>query len=376
MKSRMKVLYPFIGDTVGGSHVSAILLIRHLERNVVQPQVLLHQEGLLAERLRQDDIPFKCARLPFFSSTGGRLRALLHLLGGLTATVRFLRTNCIDLVHTNDARSLVTWALPSVIAGVRLVHHQRTRFSVSRIPNAAIRLAHAVITISSYNHSSLPVSLRRKAITVPDPYETDGPLPVRADARRRLLDRLGLPVGTRLIGFVGTLQEQKRPRIFLEAAAKISAVTDEPVHFVMFGRAEPSARRTNEAYAATLGIGSRLSIAGYVPDVEDAVAGLDILLAPAVNEGFGRAVVESMLAGTPVLAADSGGHREALGRFGDESLVAADDASALAERGLALLASPQEAARLGTDMQRDARSRFSAATHAKAVAEIYAGLAG
>jgi glycosyltransferase involved in cell wall biosynthesis len=367
----MKIFFPFIGDTVGGSHVSAILLIRALKPAGYSPVVFLHQPGPLEARLRQEAIDFSSAPVPHYAPSGGRLRSLLHLCMAIPRMVGRLRQAGIGIVHTNDARSLVTWAVPCLLAGARLVHHQRTRFVVSRIPNAALALARAIITISSYNQGSLPAGFRAKAAVVLDPYETGGLAPDRAGSRQRLFGRLGLSADVALVGFVGTLQAQKRPNVFLQAAAAMLRGSDSPMHFVLYGRANSAAHQDLLRQIALLQLDGKVTVAGYVADVEAAIAGLDILLAPAVDEGFGRAVVESMLAAVPVVAADSGGHREALGADADDFLVPPDDPLALAHRALAVLAMPDRGAELGVRLRRNAEAQLSVGAHLRGVTAVY-----
>ena len=40
----------------------------------------------------------------------------------------------------------------------------------------------------------------------------------------------------------------------------------------------------------------------------------DILLVPAINEGYNRTIVESLLAKLPVIVSDSGGHKEVIAK--------------------------------------------------------------
>ena len=44
----MKILFPFLGDTVGGSHRSS-LMITSLNKEVVDPIVILRKNGKLGE---------------------------------------------------------------------------------------------------------------------------------------------------------------------------------------------------------------------------------------------------------------------------------------------------------------------------------------
>ena len=54
--------------------------------------------------------------------------------------------------------------------------------------------------------------------------------------------------------------------------------------------------------------------------IEPWMMGLDVLVVPAVREPFGRTLVEAMLCGTPVVAADDGGHREII-RHGETGFL-------------------------------------------------------
>ena len=58
--------------------------------------------------------------------------------------------------------------------------------------------------------------------------------------------------------------------------------------------------------------------------IEQWMMGLDALVVPAVRETFGRTLVEAMLCGTPVVAADDGGHREII-RHGETGFLVQPD---------------------------------------------------
>jgi len=174
-----------------------------------------------------------------------------------------------------------------------------------------------------------------------------------------------------VVSFVGTLQEQKRPFVFVEAAARIAREYPHPIAFFMFGRdgENMSARIANRAKA--LGIAAGLRCMGFRADIDRALAASDLVLAPAVNEGSGRVLVEAALAGTPVIAAASGGHGEVIADGEDGILVPPDDSRALAKAALALLADPHKRAEIAAEAQRRARVRYSAARHAAEVTALY-----
>jgi glycosyltransferase involved in cell wall biosynthesis len=75
-----------------------------------------------------------------------------------------------------------------------------------------------------------------------------------------------------------------------------------------------------EAKADRLGVADRVILAGYVPEEEkaDHFRLADRFVLPSEGEGFGLVLLESLACGTPVIASNVDGGREAVagGRFG------------------------------------------------------------
>ena len=366
-----RVLYPFVGDSIGGSHRSAALLIRALDRTSFEPVVILHREGPLGDFLNGQGIAATAANLPYYDSSSGRIAAALNIFFALPRLVKFLRAENIALVHVNDARMSVTWALAARLARRKLIVHQRTRFARSRLPTLAAMLAQRIISISWYNLTTLPTALRARAHVIANPFDTEAAPPDRERAREALLSQSGMRTDSAVVSFVGTLQEQKRPFVFVEAAARIARELPQPVSFFMFGRDGEAIAPRIANRAKALGIAAALRCMGFRADIEQALAASDLVLAPAVNEGSGRVLVEAALAGTPVIAAASGGHGEVIADGEDGVLVPPDDSRALARAALALLADPRKRAEITAEAQKRARARYSAAKHAAEVMAIY-----
>jgi glycosyltransferase involved in cell wall biosynthesis len=120
-----------------------------------------------------------------------------------------------------------------------------------------------------------------------------------------------------------------------------------------------------------LGLAEVASFAGFRADAPALLAGCDLLLAPAVNEGHGRTLIEAMMAGVPVVAAKSGGHSEIVQHERTGLLAPADDSEALANAALSLLAAPGRAKIMSQAARAWAVGKFSPAAHADAVADVY-----
>ncbi|MGH6920764.1 MAG: glycosyltransferase, partial [Geminicoccaceae bacterium] len=101
------------------------------------------------------------------------------------------------------------------------------------------------------------------------------------------------------------------------------------------------------------------------------IAACDVLLVPAVEEPFGRSLIEAMLLGTLLIAADSGGNPEII-RHGETGyLVPPDDPDAFALRTLALLEDRDARASIAANARQDAVSRFGMQRHAQSIMQIY-----
>jgi glycosyltransferase involved in cell wall biosynthesis len=90
-------------------------------------------------------------------------------------------------------------------------------------------------------------------------------------------------------------------------------------------------RAALQAQAAACGVGRRLHLIGATAEIARALAACDVLAAPSRNEGMGRALVEAMALGVPVVAAAVGGIPAVVGDGEGGRLVPAGDAAALAE---------------------------------------------
>ncbi len=109
---------------------------------------------------------------------------------------------------------------------------------------------------------------------------------------------------------------------------------------------------------------------GFVEDPLPVIAGADALLVPS-TEGFGRTIVEAMLAGTPVVARRSGAAPEILAHERTGLLYEPGDAEGLARQVEKLAAQRSEGKRIAAAAEEGARRRFDPVTFRKGLLEIF-----
>jgi 1,4-alpha-glucan branching enzyme len=168
---------------------------------------------------------------------------------------------------------------------------------------------------------------------------------------------------------VANAWSRKRPEIFLAAAARVLDALPS-ARFLIAGAFSDEERRHLLAELSAPVVG-RVEFLGFVEDRRSLFQRLDVLMVPSINEGFGRTLVEAMLAGVAVVAADSGGHREIIKHRRTGLLVPPDDVAAFAEAVCQLARDPHARRRLVVAAKVDAISSYDPYTVTRQVAEIY-----
>ncbi len=367
--ARLRVVYLDHVSRLSGGELALFDLLRAL-RHEVNAHVVLGEEGPLVQRLREDGVSVEVLpleprlrdlRRSDVRAAGLDARAVLALPPYVLQLGRRLRALRPDLVHTNSLKSALYGGLAGRLARVPVVWHLRDRISEDYLPASAVHLVHlaarllpsAVVANSRSTLKTLP-NLRHAAV-VHNPVEP----PAMAGKAE------GAPL---TVGIVGRLAPWKGQHVFLQAFATAfrgSEVRGRIVGAALFG--EEEYERTLHESARELGIAQQVEFRGFREDVWSELAEFDVLVhASGVPEPFGRVVLEGMVAGLPVVAANEGGPAELITPAVDGLLVPPGDAAALAAALELLAADPDLRRRLGEA----ARERSRAFTPERAAAEL------
>jgi glycosyltransferase involved in cell wall biosynthesis len=368
------VCFPFVGDLVGGSHLSVLGLVRNLDLARFRPLIFVqNSSSAIAALFRDNGIPVEVAPPSPALTHGARLgfTDLVRLAANFRGLSTALRRRGIDIVHTNDGRSHATWAVPARMAGTGFVWHHRASADALGLRYCAPFLADEVISVSEYAISRPWLFRARSTQVIHSPFCTlthhD-----RGAARRALTDEIGCGSEARLIGFSGVLIDRKRPLLFVDAVAALQRLRPNiPIHGVMFGEALDVTPEMIMARARALNLDNAIHVLGFRKQGARCLAGCDALLVPAIDEPFGRTLIEAMLVGTPVVATRSGGNIEALRGGSLGLLVEPEDTEAMARKLASLLDQPHFCEALTTLAGEAARARFGETRHATQIMAIY-----
>jgi len=160
-------------------------------------------------------------------------------------------------------------------------------------------------------------------------------LPSRSTARATF----NLPAAARVLGSSGELTPLAGHSVLLEAMGRL----DGPLagaHLLLVG--DGALRPVLEAQVAAGRLAGRVVFAGRTDDPRPALAAMDLFVAPSLDGGPVRPVVEAMAAGLPVIASAVGDLPELLGGGTAGLLVPVGDPEALARAIQRLAATPDQ----------------------------------
>lgn len=368
---KLRACFPFAGDTLGGSHLSTLLLMEGLKQEGIEAVAILHRtDGLLAAELRKRGISWITAPAVRIVGNGKLLPQLWGMMAAASPLAACISQERFDLVHVNDLRMQLTWAMAAKLAGAKLIWHQRSTNNSRRLGWYSM-LADAKLTISQFCLDRFSPLLAKGFQVIDNPFQTQAPRPDRSLAKARLLLEAGLPPETKIVGFVGNFMARKRPEFFVHCSRVICDRTGEKLFFPIFGEPRSEVKEQVVEAIEQRGVNHVCRIMGERFPIEPWLAACDVLLAPARDEPFGRTLVEAMLVGTPVVASDSGGHREIIKHGVNGLLVPMADVDGHAEAVLSLLRSREMAEQMAEQAYLSAIQRFSVPRHAAEIASLY-----
>jgi glycosyltransferase involved in cell wall biosynthesis len=296
------------------------------------------------------------------------LRRSVHLLHDLRAVKQIadlIRQQNYQIVHTHTAKAGILGRIAARRAGVPVVIHTYHAFGwqVAQSPQDSVlrklvtplkeqvyvaverygaSLSDALIAVADLNKREVierKVAPPEKITTIYSGIDLERFSACSTD-RNEICRRFGLDPELPIVGMIGRLSTQKAPLDFVKAA-KLVLQSLPDVQFIMVGDG-PMAQEVEEA----IGSEHRIKILGFMEDVTEIFAILDVFALASLWEGLGRALTEAMIMNVPVAATDVGGVPELVIHKETGLLSSPQDFAQLAENIIWLLNHPEEARKM------------------------------
>jgi len=341
----MKILFIHGIAEVGGAERELLLIVNHLPKYGCQPVVVCPREGPFPELLRHGCIETRSA--PFYPWR--KLLWIHRRSQNVKGLMKVLQIEKPDLVHVNDI-----WWVPQTLRALQhiekqripIVVHVRQEIECSKVKRYELDKSSLVFAVSCRVREALEaggVPGQRLRVLYSG-------LDLAKISNHGVGQEGGRPFDISseapLIGTVANLFPRKGYEVMLEALSKVLEVIPN-VHYLIIGKGNKQYEKRLKSRVNELGLGNQVHFTGFQDPVFSSLACLDVYVHPALMEGFGISVLESMAMEKPVIATKTGGLPEIVEDKRTGILVPPGNTTALARAIVALLQDSRQRAEMG-----------------------------
>ena len=298
-KVSKSIIFPFVGDSIGGSQISSIELIKLLKKKNKQVKVLIHSNGPLSDYLKKQNIGYSNIKL----LPNNFYNPFTLFFGILKCRFRYknlINKNLTKNIYTNDIRMHYFWSLYSFLFGLEHIWHQHSAFN-SRRNIIFTKFSSKILTISNFCKFSFTNEMSSRAKIIPNFFDLDLISKIRNSSKNKYFKKYKLNPNKLYVTYVGNASKQKRFNLFLDVAKKLKNRFKSKIFFLILGKNLKNLFFKND---------SSYIFFDFNYNVLELIKTSNLVVAPSINEGFGRVIVESSLLEVPILASNSGAHTE------------------------------------------------------------------
>ena len=330
-----------------GGQNQALLLLKGLHAHGHHAELVAAKKSALGERAAASGIP-----VHFVSRGTVRLPA--------SRTIRrLLRTARFDLLHANEAHAVSAAWLAGAHKRAPFVISRRVGYPIggSRIARSRYEAATRIIANSKWVAEQAAASgAPRDRLTVV--YEgTEIPPTFTPQQRQAARARWKISSDVPLLGCVGVLLADKGQEWLIRALGEIRR--EFPAAKLLLAGDGPC-RTQLESLARGHGLADAVIFAGFVKDIENVYAALDIFLLPSLFEALNNSLLAAMAYEIPSISFNRGALGEIIEDRQSGLLVEPKNVSALRDAALNILRDPMCARKIGQAGRKRIAENFSA----------------
>lgn len=350
--------------------MSILLLLKYLDRETFNPVYIIPELGPISDRLAALDVKFVAMPLKQgkLLSPSGYIRTVWNL-------TLFIRKNKIDLVICTF-ELCNQFGLPAAkLNGIPIVCHTRNIIPDFRsfwrtflhLPD--ILIANSKATADSYSPF---IRKHQKVKVVYNGVDLEEYSPsVNGNQIRK---KYGIDNDKFLIGVIGRISRPKRQDLFIKAMAEVIRIYPD-ISAVMVGETKID-RSENyleelQQMVKKVGLTDKIIFTGFVNEMKELYASIDLLVLPSQAEPFGRVLIEAMAMEKPAVATMAGGAVEIVENGVTGLLIPPDDINRLAHAIIKMYKDKQNRISMGKAGRKRVENMFSIEKNVEETQKIY-----
>ena len=304
MKSQKKklILFPCLGNSVGGSHLSTITLLKKIKITGYDYLVLLINDGILENILNENKIKYVKINIHINRSFNNLFCLLGIIIVNFKKFYKVVKIYKPHAVHTNELYMHYIWSVICWVLKTPHIWHQHSAF-YSRRNFIFSSFSSKILTVSKFCKQSFVNNMSKRAEVIYNPFDITKYQQNKIN-RNSLLKKIKLLPNKKTISFFGSDNHQKGLNLFLEIIKELDLKNKNKFNYLIVGKIKDKEKIFD------LNLKGKITILSFNNFVKDLIQVSDIIIFPSNNEGFGRVLIEAMLLKTHFIASNSGSHKE------------------------------------------------------------------
>jgi glycosyltransferase involved in cell wall biosynthesis len=380
LQAKIRVLHIITRLDPGGSTVNTLETVARLDRSVFDVELVAGRgaglSGEAAEFLNRHSL--YCL---FIDSLVRDVHPLKDLLAFIRLC-RIIHQGKYDIVHTHSSKAGILGRWAARVCGVKKIVHTPhghvfygyfsnvvTKFFVL-LERSSAKITTTLVALTDKGieeHLAFGVGRREQWVVIPSGIDRTV-FQYSAQARQELRLDMGLEECSFVFLSVARLDVIKNAQILVEAFSRLAH--DHPAARLVFVGDGPQ-RDFLRGQARRYGVAQKVVFAGYRKDVARVLCIGDVFVMASANEGMGRAVLEAMAVGLPVIVSRAGG-LPSIVRDGQEGLLADPmDVRAWEDAMRRMIDSPDLRRKMSVASGTRVSERFTVETMVRKIEEVY-----
>jgi glycosyltransferase involved in cell wall biosynthesis len=349
----------------GGAEILLTYWPRYMDKVKFNQSAIFADNGPLVRNMQELGTKVEC--LTMLKTFKGFIQ--------LSKLVSFLKQNRIDLIHAHGARVNFWGSFASLLTGVPIISTEHNidlwrdnNYFLNSIDGLPARINKVRVGVSDAVCNMLKNKgvNQEKIVCIENGIDVER-FNISVDIAAKRLE-FGIRDGTKIIGTVGRLVEQKGHKYLLDAF-KVMEDGFPDMKLLIVG--DGPLMKTLKEQVSNLGLEGKVIFTGLRTDISELLAIMNIFVLPSITEGLPLVLLEAMAAGKPVVASAVSGIPYVIDDAVDGLLAGPTNFYELSEKMLMLIKNERLASELSQKAREKALSKYNAKGMIKKYENLY-----